>query len=90
MPNEKTKKNIINRLKTIKGHINGIERMIEEEKPCEDILLQVSAIKSSMYKVSDLIVEDYAKECILKREENGKLDVEKLDEVIHSIIKYTK
>ncbi|MBJ2354967.1 metal-sensitive transcriptional regulator, partial [Sphaerochaeta sp. S2] len=38
-------KKIINRLRTIKGHIAGIEKMVEEGKPCDDILVQIAAIR---------------------------------------------
>lgn len=90
MPNKDTKKKLCNRLKTIKGHVNGIEKMIESEKPCEDILLQISAIKSSMSKVGDIVMEDYVKECIVERANSGKLSAEALDDVIKSIIKFAK
>ena len=90
MPNEKVKKQLINRLKTLKGHVSGIEKMIDNDKPCEDILFQISAIKSSIYKISDMIMQDYAKECILSRGEENKIDADKLEEVIDSLIKYSK
>ena len=90
MPNEKVKKQLINRLKTLKGHVSGIEKMIDNDKPCEDILFQISAIKSSIYKISDMIMQDYAKECILSRGEEDKIDADKLEEVIESLIKYSK
>lgn len=41
---------VLNRLKTIKGHITGIERMIDEGKTCEEVLLQIAAVKSSIEK----------------------------------------
>lgn len=90
MPSEKTKNDLINRIKTIKGHLSGIEKMIDNDKPCEEILFQVSAIKSSIYKVGSLIMEDYAKECILKRDQEGHLDKQELEDVIDTIIKYSK
>jgi len=80
------RKDIINRLKTIKGHIQGIERMVEEGKSCEDILLQITAIKSSVEKVGMIMIEDHAKECLIK----DKVSPEEVDMIIKNIIKFLK
>lgn len=87
--NEKKKK-LINRLKTIKGHLSGVEKMIEEDKPCEDILFQIFAVKSSMDKVGKSFLENYAKDCITKRIKDNEISEDDLDDVIKSIIKYSK
>lgn len=84
MSKEKERQKIINRLKTIRGHINGIEKMIEEEKECIEILHQMSAIKSSVDGVRKLIVKNYAIECALKEDQ----DSEKMEEVMKTILKY--
>ena len=80
------RRDIINRLKTIKGHIQGIERMVEEGKSCEDILLQITAIKSSVEKVGMIMIEDHAKECLIK----DKVSSEEVDVIIKNIIKFLK
>lgn len=80
------RKNIVNRLKTIKGHIQGIEKMVEEGKSCEDILLQIAAVKSSIEKVGMIIIEDHSKECLLKE----GTTVEEVDRVLKNIIKFMK
>lgn len=66
---------IINRLKTIVGHLRGIEEMIEQHRPCEDILLQTHAVTKSMQKIEQLILQNYLDECISlhDREEQAKL-----------------
>jgi DNA-binding FrmR family transcriptional regulator len=88
MPTEEKKKKIVNRLRTIQGHISGIEKMIEEDRPCEDILVQVGAIRSSISRVGMVILEDYAKECILLESED--VDQDALDRVIGMLLNYTK
>jgi len=88
--NSKIKKNLANRLKTIQGHISGVQRMLEEDKPCEEILFQISAIKSSIHKVNNIFLENYAKDCILNKAENNKIEEDDLDNIIKSIIKYSK
>ncbi len=88
MPTEEKKKKIVNRLRTIQGHISGIEKMIEEDRACEDILVQVGAIRSSISRVGMVILEDYAKECILLESED--IDQDALDRVIGMLLNYTK
>ncbi|SDK02572.1 metal-sensitive transcriptional regulator [Natronincola ferrireducens] len=86
MDQQQIRKDILNRLKTIKGHIQGIEKMIEEEKACDDVLLQIAAVKSSLEKVGSIIVEDHAKECLLR--ENITRD--EVDKILKTIMKFSK
>ncbi len=83
MNKEEEKKKILNRLKTIKGHINGIEKMIEDDKDCKEILHQVSAIKSSVNSVGKVIVKNYATGCV--NEETPERDIE---EILEMVFKY--
>ena len=82
-----SKKKIINRLKTIKGHIQGIENMVEEDKSCEEILIQIAAIKQSIHKAGLAIMEEHASHCFIDDED---MDKEKLEELIKLIFNYTK
>ena len=88
MSKENAKADLINRIKTIKGNLSGVEKMIDEDKPCEDILFQISAVKSSMNKMGNIFLENYAKECILERKASD--DGQAIDDIIKSIIKYSK
>ncbi len=87
---EQEKANVINRLKTIKGHISGIEKMIEEDKTCADILLQVAAVKASVHKVGLKILEQKALHGLNECDEDGKLDKEKIESVIRTLLDYSK
>lgn len=87
MDKEASKKKIITRLRTLKGHISGIEKMVEEDKNCEDILVQIAAIKSSMHKIGMIIVEEHALDCLLNEEEMNR---DKVEKVIKTLISYTK
>lgn len=84
------KKKIVNRLKTIKGHIAGIEKMVEEGKPCDEILVQIAAIRSSVNKVGLAILENNAESCLMKTDENGKVNQEDVMKIIQSFINYSK
>lgn len=87
--NENRKK-IINRLRTIKGHIAGIEKMVEDNKPCDEILIQIAAIRSSVNKVGLAILENNAETCIMSGSEDGKIDQEDVRKVIKSFVNFSK
>jgi len=87
--NESVKKSVINRLKTVKGHIAGIEKMVEEGKCCDDVLLQIAAVKASIHKVGLLIVEENVMDC-LTSEDGETVDKERLENIIKTLVKYVK
>lgn len=53
----------MSRLRTIRGHVSGIERMVEEQKPCTDILLQIVAVRSALIKTGELVIRNYFNTC---------------------------
>ncbi len=57
-------KMIMTRLKKIEGQIRGIQKMVEAERNCSDILMQMSAVKSALKKTNYLILKRYAKTCL--------------------------
>ncbi len=87
MATEEQKKKIINRLKTIKGHIQGIENMVEADKGCDEILIQVAAVKQSIHKVGLAIMESHASECMM---DENQMDKDKIEDLIKMIFNYTK
>ena len=86
MATEEQKKKIINRLKTIKGHIQGIENMVEADKGCDEILIQVAAVKQSIHKVGLAIMESHASECMM---DENQMDKDKIEDLIKMIFNYT-
>ena len=59
----KRKEQIINRLKRIEGHIRGIQNMIENDRYCVDILVQISAINANDEKVGMGVLKPYKSLC---------------------------
>lgn len=53
------------RLKTIEGHIRGINRMIEEDVYCIDVIRQIQAVQAALNKVSTLILEEHLNSCLI-------------------------
>ncbi|WP_302673960.1 metal-sensitive transcriptional regulator, partial [uncultured Clostridium sp.] len=61
---EKLNKDIINRLKRIEGQVKGIQGMVDKNVCCDDILIQVLAVRSAINKVGGMIIESYANNCL--------------------------
>ncbi len=63
--------NLHRRLKKINGQINAIDKMIDEDVPCEDILMQVNAAKAALHKVGQVILEGHLQHCVRDGIEHG-------------------
>ena len=72
------------RLKRIEGQIRGINKMVDEDIPCEDILIQISAAKKALHKVGQIILEGHLQHCVLNsiKDGNEKEALSKLSKVI--------
>ncbi|HWQ51931.1 MAG TPA: metal-sensing transcriptional repressor [Terriglobales bacterium] len=63
--------NIHRRLKKVLGQIQAIDRMVDEDIPCEDVLSQISAAKSALNKVGQVVLEGHIKHCVRDGLEHG-------------------
>ncbi len=61
---ETTKKSISRRLASSAGHVKGIERMVEEDAYCIDVIQQIQAVQSALNKVSSLILDNHLHSCV--------------------------
>ncbi|RGX13107.1 metal-sensitive transcriptional regulator [Paraclostridium sordellii] len=86
------KEALIKRLNRIEGQVKGIQKMIEDERYCVDILVQISAIRSAINKVGNIILENHIKGCVSNSIKYG--DFEQSDalisELMQTINKFTK
>jgi len=57
--------NALRRLKTIEGHIRGVERMVEEQVYCIDVIRQIQAVQSALNKISTMILEEHLNSCLI-------------------------
>ncbi len=75
---------VTNRLKRIEGQIRGLIKMIEDDKSCEDILVQISSAKSALHKTGQVILEGHLHHCVLDgiREGKGEETIKKLSTAI--------
>jgi DNA-binding FrmR family transcriptional regulator len=62
-PASSTKEQVLNRLKRLEGQVRGLQKMIEEERDCLEILTLLSGVRSALEAAGDLIFEAYLEEC---------------------------
>lgn len=58
------KRDLVNRLRSVEGHIRGIERMVEEDVYCMDILKQIKAVQQALERVSAITLENHLNTCV--------------------------
>ena len=85
---ESEKRIINNRLNRIEGQIKGIKKMVAEDRYCNDILIQLSAIESSVKSLSMHILENHMYSCITDSIE--KRDTEVVDELMSLFKRFNK
>jgi CsoR family transcriptional regulator, copper-sensing transcriptional repressor len=66
--------NLHNRLKKIVGQVQAIDRMIDQDISCEEVLTQISATKAALHSCGKLILEEHIKHCVLDGIEHGDAD----------------
>ncbi len=67
---------IVNRLARIEGHIRGIKTMVQESRPCPDVLVQVAAVRGALDRVARIILDEHLTECIGRAAEDGNIEAE--------------
>ena len=82
------KKLIINRLNRISGQIKGINKMVESDAYCNDLLIQLSALENSVKSLSSHILEMHLYNCVPRDLENGDFDT--IDELISLFKRFNK
>lgn len=73
---EESLRGIVNRLSRIEGHIRGIKTMVQESRPCPDVLVQVAAVRGALDRVARIILDEHLTECIARAAQEGNIDAE--------------
>lgn len=79
---EKTYQEVIERLSKVEGHLRGIRHMVEGERSCPEVLLQISAVRAALNQIGRIILEDHMDTCIVAaiKEGSGEKAVAELKE----------
>jgi DNA-binding FrmR family transcriptional regulator len=65
---------VLNRLARIEGHVRGIKRLVEEDTPCPEVLVQIAAVRSALNSVGQIILEDHLRSCMVKAVHDGEFE----------------
>jgi DNA-binding FrmR family transcriptional regulator len=66
--------NLHKRLNRIAGQVKAVDKMIDEDIPCEDILIQINAAKKALHKVGQVVLEGHLNHCVREGIEHGNAD----------------
>ncbi|MBI2914572.1 MAG: metal-sensitive transcriptional regulator [Firmicutes bacterium] len=86
---ERNKHRILQRLRRVEGQVRGIHRMVEEDKYCVDVLIQVAAARAALDRVGLALLESHTRGCVARaiKEEHGDEAIGELMEVMMHFIK---
>lgn len=73
---EESLRAIVNRLSRIEGHIRGVKTMVQESRPCPDVLVQIAAVRGALDRVARIILDEHLTECIGRAAQEGNIEVE--------------
>lgn len=82
---EKELRQLQNRLKRMIGQLNGISKMLDDNRYCGDILIQVAAVESALQSFGYLVLQDHLKTCVVEEIQKGNTKI--LDEAVELIKK---
>lgn len=77
------------RLKKIEGQVRGIQKMVQEDKPCEEILIQIGAVKSALHKTGQVILEGHMHHCVLDGIQRGE-EEEVIEQLMSALNQFSK
>ncbi len=73
---EESLRRLVNRLSRIEGHIRGIKTMVQESRPCPDVLVQLAAVRGALDRVARIILDDHLTQCIGRAAQEGNIEME--------------
>ena len=66
--------NLHRRMKKVIGQLHAIDKMVDEDVPCEDVLIQINAAKSALHKIGQVVLEGHLNHCVRDGIEHGDAD----------------
>jgi len=83
-----SKQQLLARLRRIEGQVRGIQRMVEDDRYCIDVLTQISAAQAALDKVALGLLDGHARECVLPTE--GQVQSDRTDELMAAVGRLVK
>jgi DNA-binding FrmR family transcriptional regulator len=75
---------VLNRLKTARGHLEAVIRMVEEDQYCPDVMKQLSAVQGSLERASRLVLRNHLETCVAAAMQAGRIE-EIVDELMEAL-----
>ena len=86
----KDKELLQNRLKRIEGQVRGVQRMVNEEIYCVDVLTQIASVVSALEKVGTILLKDHIEHCVRESIEHGEDADEKIEELTAAVERFLR
>ncbi len=73
---EESQRKVVNRLSRIEGHIRGIKTMVQSDRPCPDVMVQIAAVRGALDRVARMILDEHLTQCIARAAKEGNIENE--------------
>jgi CsoR family transcriptional regulator, copper-sensing transcriptional repressor len=87
---EGDKEKLLKRLRRIEGQVRGLQRMVDEESYCVDILTQIGSVVSASEKVGTILLKDHVEHCVRESIEKGENADEKIEELTAAVERFLR
>lgn len=84
------KQEILTRLRRMEGQLRGIQRMVESDKYCIDVLTQISSIIAAAQRVGAIVLKDHINGCVRKALTDGQDSDEAINELVQAVSHFTR
>ncbi len=86
----KDKELLQNRLRRIEGQVRGVQRMVDEEAYCVDVLTQIAGAVSALEKVGVILLRDHVEHCVREAVDNGEKTDEKIEALTAAVERFLR
>jgi len=84
------KEKVRHRLRRIEGQVRGLQRMVDQEAYCVDVLTQISSSVSALEKVGTILLKDHVEHCVRESIEKGEDAEEKIEELTAAVERFLR
>ena len=81
---ETYRRSVVNRLRTARGHLDGVLRMVEADADCPDVMKQLSAVQGSLERASRIVLRNHLETCVAEAMRSGRTE-EIVDELMEAL-----